>query len=256
VKVLIAEDSPQTIFVLQSVVESLGHECLLAPDGQEAWELFHQHHPTIVISDWLMPRLDGHQLCRLIRESDRPQTHFIFVTSLEDKLHLLEGRRAGADEYLTKPIDVDQLREHLEAATARLAVPEPVDPLEMENRAELIRKLVALGPRLSTTIVVNGRSLSLDAAIKLIEQLPPEATVGRRWPAIWIRPDPWVKPNRDGASRPPSSGVLQRRKAEYQQQAEIVARLKQGVQDEQNDIEDDRRGRWWDRLRGLLGERS
>jgi CheY-like chemotaxis protein len=241
VKVLIAEDSPQTSLILQSVVESLGHECIMASDGVEAWERFRQAQPPVVISDWLMPRMDGQELCRHIRESGQAETYFIFLTGLEDKLHLLEGQRAGANAYLTKPVDSRELQLALDRAERATALRGSARPLGGEGRAALIEQLAAMGPRLSTRVAVNGRSLTLDAAIKLIEQLPAESTVGRRWPIISIDPDPFVD-HEDGV-RPPTSADLQQRRTEHAEQAELVQNLVQRARAE-------RRTSWWRKLLG------
>ena len=112
-KILIAEDDRVSRTVLQKTVEGLGHECLATKDGLEAWETYRNTPDVeVIISDWMMPNLDGLELCRRVRalEGDR-YTFFIILTALEGKNRLLQGLRAGADDYLTKPLD----REHLQA---------------------------------------------------------------------------------------------------------------------------------------------
>ncbi len=118
-KVLIVEDDPISREIVAGITEDLGHDFLTAEDGQEGWEIF-QASPDVevIISDWMMPRIDGLELCRRVRSTDRPgYTFFIFVTALGAKEHLLEGMQAGADEYLTKPVDVDQLEAKLITAS-------------------------------------------------------------------------------------------------------------------------------------------
>lgn len=117
-KVLIAEDDAVSRLILRRAVEKFGHECLAATDGREAWEMY-QTLPDLdlVISDWMMPGMDGLQLCRHIREEDRENyTYFIFLTALGDRDHLLEGLEAGADGYLSKPLDRDELQVRLVSA--------------------------------------------------------------------------------------------------------------------------------------------
>jgi DNA-binding response OmpR family regulator len=122
-RVLIAEDSAIERMVLQSVIEDLHHTCLIAANGAEAWELFYTHGADVVISDWEMPHLDGLELCRRVRaHPDAPYTYFIFLTMLEDKPHARLGMEAGADDYLTKPLDVDDLQLRLIAAERVTAV--------------------------------------------------------------------------------------------------------------------------------------
>ena len=67
-RILIAEDSAMTRLMLRRAVESLGHECLVADDGTTAWELFQERGPDVIISDWLMPGIEGPELCRRVRE--------------------------------------------------------------------------------------------------------------------------------------------------------------------------------------------
>jgi two-component system cell cycle response regulator len=119
VRVLIAEDDAVSRMILRRSVEQFGHECLAAADGIEAWEMY-QESPEVdvVISDWMMPRLDGLALCRSIRGANSDwYTFFIFLTALGDKEHLLEGMQAGADDYLAKPLDREQLHVRLIAAS-------------------------------------------------------------------------------------------------------------------------------------------
>ncbi|MEX0791168.1 MAG: response regulator, partial [Actinomycetota bacterium] len=87
----------------------LGHDCITAGGGEAAWEMFLEQHPDVVISDWMMPDLNGLELCRRIRTSDRnPYCSFIMVTSLDDKNAVREGMLVGADDFLTKPLNVDE----------------------------------------------------------------------------------------------------------------------------------------------------
>src|SRR5688572_6168518 len=109
--------------VLREAVEDLGHECVVAEDGTEGWEAFRQEEPEAVISDWLMPGMDGIDLCRLIREdADAPYTYFVMITSLDDGDSALSGMRAGADDYLTKPFRPHDIEMRLIAAARVTAV--------------------------------------------------------------------------------------------------------------------------------------
>lgn len=118
-KVLIVEDDPISRSILARAIEDFGHDFLTTEDGQEGWEVFQATLDVdIIVSDWMMPRVDGLELCRRVRSAERPgYTFFIFVTALGAKEHLLEGMQAGADEYLTKPVDIDQLEAKLITAS-------------------------------------------------------------------------------------------------------------------------------------------
>jgi two-component system cell cycle response regulator len=116
-KILIADDSPTPRLMLQRELEGLGHECIVAHDGNEAWELFQASDVDVVISDWMMPGMDGDELCRRVRaDTEAPYAYFILHTSLEDLKHVVQGMQAGADDYLTKPFQRDQLATRLIAA--------------------------------------------------------------------------------------------------------------------------------------------
>ena len=117
-KVMIAEDDAVSRMIAVRAVEGFGCECVEACDGQEAWRLY-QEDPGIdvILSDWMMPGMDGLELCQRVRELGRPQhTYFVFLTALGDEQHLTDGIEAGADEYLIKPLNRDLLRTKLEDA--------------------------------------------------------------------------------------------------------------------------------------------
>jgi two-component system cell cycle response regulator len=118
-KILIAEDDAVSRMILQRSVEKFGHECLAAADGEAAWRLYRQTPEVdVIISDWTMPGMDGLELCRMIRGEERDvYTYFIFLTALGDKDHLLKGLEAGADDYLSKPLDRDELQVRLKSAS-------------------------------------------------------------------------------------------------------------------------------------------
>jgi two-component system cell cycle response regulator len=115
-KVLIADDSPAHLLALQKAVKALGHDCRVAKDGDEAWEKFNAEGPEVVISDWVMPGIEGDELCRRIRAAGGPYCYVIVLTSLDDKQHVMRGMNAGADDYLAKPLDTDDLEARMAAA--------------------------------------------------------------------------------------------------------------------------------------------
>ncbi len=113
-KVLVADDDPLSRRLLQSYLEKWGHEVTVAKDGAEAWRLFQEGDFPIVISDWVMPEMDGLQLIGNIRASNRPgYVYTILVTARSQKEDLVEGMDAGADDFVTKPFDRDELRVRL-----------------------------------------------------------------------------------------------------------------------------------------------
>jgi diguanylate cyclase (GGDEF)-like protein len=122
-KILIAEDQALAGLYLQRTLERLGHEATVAPDGEQAWRIVQRGDAPLLISDWMMPHLDGPDLCRRIRASGGDRyTYIILLTSRDRKEDRLEGLRAGADDFLTKPPDPDELTVRLEIAERILKV--------------------------------------------------------------------------------------------------------------------------------------
>ena len=129
-RVLIAEDDAAIRELLHDLIERQGQSVTLARDGAEAWTVFQEHGADVIISDWLMPRVEGPELCRRVRECDAPYAYFIMLTALGDQQHHLTGRRSGADDYLAKPFDVEDL-------AARMVTAERVITLHRRREAML-----------------------------------------------------------------------------------------------------------------------
>ena len=132
-KILIAEDQPASALLLRRFLERLGHEVIVAGDGVAAWRAIESTRFPIIISDWVMPGLDGLDICRLVRARPHwPYSYLILLTSKEGREERLEGLRAGADDFLVKPPHADELAVRLEIARRILAVH---DELERRNRS-------------------------------------------------------------------------------------------------------------------------
>src|SRR5579859_8300924 len=131
-RVLIAEDDVGIRDLLHDLIERQGYTATVARDGAEAWALFNEHGTEVIISDWLMPRLEGPELCRRVRDSDAPYAYFILLTALGDQQHHLTGRQSGADDYLAKPFDMEDL-------AARMVTAERV--ITMHRRREALLRL-------------------------------------------------------------------------------------------------------------------
>jgi diguanylate cyclase (GGDEF)-like protein len=123
VNILIAEDQPPAALYLLRTLERIGHEVTVARDGEEAWRIIQNRQVPLLISDWMMPNLDGPELCRRIRASASDHyTFIILLTSRDRREDRLTGLRAGADDFLIKPPDPDELAVRLEIAERILAV--------------------------------------------------------------------------------------------------------------------------------------
>lgn len=115
-KVLIADDDLVSRRLLQGYLQKWGYEVTVAMNGAEAWWLFEQNEFQIVISDWMMPELDGTELIRRIRASARPgYVYTILLTARSQKNDLVEGMEAGADDFVSKPFDGDELHVRVRA---------------------------------------------------------------------------------------------------------------------------------------------
>ena len=115
-RILIAEDERITRRGLQRQLEQWGHEVVATSDGQEAWEAFAAEPFPMVISDWEMPELNGVELVRRIRSTDSPvYVYFILLTAKSDKQDIVEGMEAGADDFVSKPFDRNELRVRVRA---------------------------------------------------------------------------------------------------------------------------------------------
>ena len=107
---LVAEDETDLRNYLSGVLQAEFKEIYVAADGEEAWELLGQYQPDIIVSDVMMPRTDGYELCRRIK-NDVTVSHIpvVLLTARADQASSLEGYKSGADIYLAKPFDVDSL---------------------------------------------------------------------------------------------------------------------------------------------------
>lgn len=113
-RVLIVDDEPMMRRILQRYLENWGHEVVMAEDGEAGWGLFEHGDFPIVISDWMMPKMNGLELIRRIRSSPRAdETYTILLTAKSHKDDLAEGMDAGADDFLSKPFERDELRVRL-----------------------------------------------------------------------------------------------------------------------------------------------
>ena len=115
-KVLIADDDPVSRRLLQSDLQKWGYEVTVAMDGAEAWRLFQEGDFALVISDWMMPGLDGPELIRRIRACEKPNyVYTILLTAMSHKEELVQGMEAGADDFVSKPFDRNELHVRLRA---------------------------------------------------------------------------------------------------------------------------------------------
>ena len=117
--------------VLEASLKKRGHEVAAVENGLKAWEAFQKEYFPVIISDWMMPEMDGLALCRKVRKLPRENyTYLVLLTSLEGKTNYLEAMDAGADDFMTKPFDADQLTARIQVAERILGLHRHVTQLE------------------------------------------------------------------------------------------------------------------------------
>lgn len=111
-KILIAEDDPVSRRVLEATLKKFGYEVVVATDGAEAWAVLQcDNAPSLAILDWMMPELDGVEICRRLRGiPNATPPYLILLTAKFGKENVVAGLDAGANDYLTKPFDRAELR--------------------------------------------------------------------------------------------------------------------------------------------------
>jgi sigma-B regulation protein RsbU (phosphoserine phosphatase) len=116
--ILIAEDDLISRKLLQTNLEQMGYQVTASTDGQEAWDIYDRVPYPIVVSDWLMPSVNGLELCKKIRQRpDTEYTYFILLTAnVGEEKNYFEAMESGVDDFLSKPLDRQQLAIRLRVA--------------------------------------------------------------------------------------------------------------------------------------------
>jgi two-component system cell cycle response regulator len=116
-RILIADDDATSRLLLKATATRLGHDCLVATDGSSAWEQLSSQAVDVLLTDWMMPGVDGPELCRRVREElSGNYVYIVLITGLRDPDQVLQGMSAGADDYLIKPVDPFAVQTRLVAA--------------------------------------------------------------------------------------------------------------------------------------------
>jgi len=150
VKVLIAEDDLVSNHLLQVKLRQWGYEIVETKNGHEAWQaLQRENAPQLAILDWMMPGMDGIDICRNVRASSKLQSmYIILLTTRIDQKDIVEGLQAGADDYITKPFESEELqaRVHVGARIVRLQSELAERVTELEEALAKVKQLEGILP--------------------------------------------------------------------------------------------------------------
>lgn len=130
-QILVVEDDAVARQLITVGLQKLGHEVVAADDGTAAWSLIGTFHFPVIVTDWLMPEMDGLELCRRIRGAKREKySYVILLTGVQGRSEFLEAMAAGVDDFLPKPADFDHLSARIRVAERILGLEQHVRQLE------------------------------------------------------------------------------------------------------------------------------
>jgi DNA-binding response OmpR family regulator len=149
-RILVAEDHRTTRHFLQRLLESWGFEVIAVEDGEEALKILQSDDaPPLAILDWMMPKLDGVKVCAGVRQSNnQPYIYMMLLTALAKKDEIKAGLEAGADGYVSKPFDSDELRARIRAGQRVVKLERSLQRRvdELQNALADVKKLKQLLP--------------------------------------------------------------------------------------------------------------
>jgi CheY-like chemotaxis protein len=136
-KVVIAEDDAISRRLLDTILRKWGYEVVIAQNGGEAWEeLQKEDAPRLAILDWMMPELDGTEVCTKVRErKNAPYVYILLLSAKSQREDLIKGMESGADAYITKPFDANELKLRLRAGHRILGLEEAIYTSIMSPKA-------------------------------------------------------------------------------------------------------------------------
>jgi DNA-binding response OmpR family regulator len=177
-QVLVVEDDPISQRILTSYLGKWGYDSTVVTDGQEAWELLQTQDYPIVISDWMLPGLNGVELVRRIRDWRSPhgQIYTVLLTGKSAKEDLVAAMDAGADDFISKPFDRDELRVRLREGARMVEWDRTVQrqASEIVSQLEAVRALLQAGlsssPERALQVIRNSQD-ALSAAYQAARQL-------------------------------------------------------------------------------------
>ena len=147
-KILVVDDDLTDCAILKRLLEKEGHEVVTALDGREGLQFALEQHPDAIVSDWMMPGINGLEFCRKVRANrELARTFFVLLTAREEVDDLVEGLDAGADEFVSKPIEAERLLARMRAGL---------------RARSLTQQLSRANQHLAALVEVQGRLLAGD----------------------------------------------------------------------------------------------
>jgi len=161
--VLVAEDNSIMLEGIQDILEIDGYQVLTALDGQKALELMEQHHPALIVSDIMMPHIDGYQLFSVVRSDPRwVNIPFVFLTAKNQRVDVRFGKQLGADDYLTKPFEAEDLLVVVGAKIKRAAALQAATDVELSKLKQNVLNTLSHEFRTPLTYIRGYLDLILD----------------------------------------------------------------------------------------------
>jgi CheY-like chemotaxis protein len=159
-KILVVEDEINTSELLRRYFEIVGYKVVNAHQGKEALEMAREHQPEVIILDIMLPDMNGYEVCKKLRsDEETSRIPIVFLTTKDERSDRLEGLRLGADDYLSKPFDVEELRLRVHNIIANTGGTTLVDARTSLPNLELMKERL---PKL----LKNADSVFLDATIE------------------------------------------------------------------------------------------
>jgi two-component system cell cycle response regulator len=155
-RILVAEDDAISRTLLERTLQRAGYDVIAADDGAKAIaELVKQDAPRLALLDWITPEMDGVEVCREVRRrKEQAYTYLILLSSWESKEDILASLESGADDYLTKPFDVDELKARLRTGHRILELEDHLVEARESMRFQAAHDLLSLEPRRDRGAVV------------------------------------------------------------------------------------------------------
>lgn len=138
-RILVADDDAATLRTLEALLSKWGYAVTAVSGGQQAWQILQSESaPLLAIIDWMMPDMEGIEICRMLRErASERYTYVLLLTSKSEKLELVQGMNAGADDYIVKPFDPEELKVRLAAGRRIVGLQEDLLAMRARMKAAL-----------------------------------------------------------------------------------------------------------------------